>query len=60
MGELLAFKAWADEGLQKLQHMSLQESIADDPEHMPDDPQVAAALRKMLGIVRKPPDQGAP
>jgi hypothetical protein len=54
--DVTAFKAWADEGLQKLQHMGLQESIADDGEHMPDDPHIVASLRQMLGL-RKPPDQ---
>jgi hypothetical protein len=55
---VVEFKAWADEGLQALQQMSLQESIADDERHMPDDPQITAALRKMLGIP-KPPERGA-
>lgn len=54
--DVTAFKAWADDGLQKLQHMGLQESIADGGEHMPDDPQIVASLRQMLGL-RKPPDQ---
>ncbi len=54
VGELRDFKSWADEGLQALHGMSLQEAIADDAEQMPDDPQLAASLRKMLGIPKPP------
>jgi hypothetical protein len=48
--DVLNFKEWAQEGLQALQRMGLQESVADDERHMPDDPALVAAMRKMLGI----------
>ena len=53
--DILAFKEWADEALQELQRMGLTETIADNADAMPDDPQLASAMRKMLGI----PEPGA-
>src|SRR6185369_57689 len=47
--EVVEFKDWADEGLQALQRMGLQETISDGGDDcMPDDPQLVAALRKMM------------
>jgi hypothetical protein len=54
IGDIRDFKSWADEGLQALQKIGLQEAIADDEKQMPDDPQLAASLRKMLGIPKPP------
>lgn len=48
--DVVEFKEWAEEGLQALQRMGLQEVIAQGEQHMPDDPQLVAAMRKMLGI----------
>jgi hypothetical protein len=48
--EIVAFKEWAEESLQELQRMGLAETIEDDGGAMPDDPQLVAAMRKMLGI----------
>jgi len=57
MADVLAFKDWAEEGLQALRRMGLQEVIEDGDSEMPDDPQLVAAMRKMLGISDpKPPD----
>lgn len=48
--DIVAFKEWAEEGLQALQRMGLQEAIAEDDACMPDDPQLVAAMRRMLGL----------
>jgi hypothetical protein len=48
--EIVEFKEWAEEGLQALQRMGLQEAIASGETHMPDDPELVAAMRRMLGI----------
>ncbi len=48
--EILDFKTWAEDGLQELQRMGLQETIASHEDTMPDDPALVAAMRKMLGI----------
>lgn len=48
--DILEFKTWAEEGLQELQRMGLQETIASNEDAMPDDPALVAAMRKMLGI----------
>lgn len=53
--EVRLFKTWADEGVQALQRMGLQELITDEEKHMPDDPQLADALRKMLQSPMRPP-----
>lgn len=52
--DIVEFKDWADESLQELQRMGLVETIEDNGGAMPDDPQLVAAMRKMLGI----PDPG--
>lgn len=48
--DIVEFKEWADESLQELQRMGLVETIEDNGGAMPDDPQLVAAMRKMLGI----------
>lgn len=49
--EVIEFKAWAEDGLQELRRMDLQETIGEDADDaMPDDPQLVAALRKMLDL----------
>lgn len=53
--DVLEFKEWAEEGLQSLQRMGLQETISDNEDAMPDDPILVAAMRKMLGMPN-PPD----
>lgn len=52
--EVLDFKEWAEEGLQALRRMGLQESIEDGDAEMPDDPELAAALRRMLDSAPRP------
>lgn len=48
--EILDFKTWAEDGLQELQRMGLQETIESNEDAMPDDPALVAAMRKMLAI----------
>lgn len=57
--DIVDFKAWADEELQALQRMGLQEAIAGGDSHMPDDPQLVAAMRRMLGLPDPPAPGGA-
>ena len=53
--EVVEFKDWADEGLQALQRMGLQEAISDGGDDcLPDDPQLVAALRKMMDEAPRP------
>jgi hypothetical protein len=56
--DIVEFKAWAEEELQVLQRMGLQETIAGGDSHMPDDPQLVVAMRRMLGLPDQPPPDG--
>lgn len=58
--EVVDFKEWAEEGLQELRRMGLQETIEDGDLQMPDDPELAAALRRMLESAPRPPGQRPP
>lgn len=57
--EVFEFKEWAEEGLQQLRLMGLQDAIENDECEMPDDPELVAAFRKMLGVPapKTPPDR---
>jgi len=58
--EVLDFKEWAEEGLQALRRMGLQETIEDGDTEMPDDPELAAALRRMFDAAPRLPGQAPP
>lgn len=56
--EVFEFKEWAEEGLQQLRLMGLQDALENDECEMPDDPELVAAFRRMLGVPapKDPPD----
>lgn len=47
--EILEFKEWAEDGMQELQRLGLQEAVESDAV-MPDDARLVASMRKLLGI----------
>ncbi|MHB1125275.1 MAG: hypothetical protein ACYC0T_21525 [Ramlibacter sp.] len=48
----------AEEGLQQLRLMGLQDALENDKCEIPDNPELVAAFRRMLGVPapRDPPD----
>lgn len=57
--EVFEFKEWAEEGLQQLRLVGLQDALENDECEMPDDPELVAAFRRMLGVpAPKPPPDG--
>jgi len=52
--EVVAFKEWAEAGLQELQRIGLHEAVAHNEARMPDDPKLVASMRKMLGLPPRP------
>lgn len=55
--EVFEFKEWAEEGLQQLRLMGLQDALENEECEMPDDPELVAAFRRMLGV---PAPKGRP
>ncbi|MDO8770873.1 MAG: hypothetical protein Q7K57_19625 [Burkholderiaceae bacterium] len=52
--EVNAFKKWAEDGLNELNTMALQESMKDNMQQLLADPEVGDAVRKLILDINKP------